>query len=354
MAGKGAVRKAATSLREGGTYAVTSNSLTAQVANARLTQPRRKYSGITKAGARGVLDRRTTEVLEKDLVRQYGSMSAASIKKQTRTVAAVRGETDQLIKAARQQLLAGKKTIEEVGLIFKQGSMAQSAAAAIAKARAVQEATGASDSQAAAFAMDMMMARQQHEWAQEDFENQQALADEQIATAQGEEARVNAQGVMLGVPSLASGVGNAVRTVANQNLAAGNEGGTWDAQAAFDVYLANSGVAANSPEALIARRAITNMKNGQNAGVATLDATKFIYAGAPGATGKDGWLKTSLGVASTGLQVETTSARASWLASHPEASYTAATAPGQYEGDGEASSLESVLQFESDVLNFLF
>jgi hypothetical protein len=339
----------ATKKSGGSTY--TANPLTAAVGNLRTqgTQrpgPRVPYNTPRTArrldtGGYAGMD---PPQVKKELKLRYGTGLGKSINKQMVTATASREQTLELVKAGRDQLTAGNKTIGEIATIFKQGQMAQAAAYGIAKARAVQEATGASDSQAAAFAMDMMKMEIQHQWAVEDQENAIAQAEAQATAVAGEQAGMAATGIANSVPSIVSMTTDAYRKTANSVLEKGQEGGSFTSAQVMDTLTASGGPAPGTTEYMIAERTVMNMKLGQNAPDATENALRFVYRGMPGF---DEWGAQAIDASLKGVTVAAQDARRSWLESHPDTSYamahsgTAPEAAGTPSGSGWAQGPSS-------------
>jgi hypothetical protein len=304
--------------RKGSPIAVTSNPMSAALANLRLQQPRRGANGaVTRGDARklstpGYAGMDPTQV-KKELTDDFGRALKGSVNKQMVTATAVRDETVAKVGAGRQQLKAGAKTIGDVASIFKRGEQAQAAAAALAKARAVQEATGASDSQTAAFAQQLMMAKMQHHW---DMQEAQA-ATVGAQDAAGEQAQFAATSLATQAPTTASIVANSYRDVMELATSEGKSPAMGDFMASFTEKTL---LGPESSEYALAMQMFTRMQANPDAGIAS--AFKGAMTASFGAYDPKGkWLPQAIDASMKNFQATTSEAYAQWLEDHPESAW---------------------------------
>lgn len=268
----------------------SANPLTAALSTARGTE-------------RSVRKRRSTTPFEKRLISQFGVELAPSVQLQTSTFRAAVAQGKAQRKAGAKQLKAGAQTISDVTSIFKQGASAQAAAAAVAKARAVQEATGASDEMAAAFAQDLMMMDLQQQNAMEMAQFNHDLAVDDAMKTGNAEQRGFVEGFTTDAPVIATTAAEMFRKA--REFA----GGDVSAISVSDLtaqYISEYG--ADQPSADLFTKTVANIKQGMNTTAALEAGMNSLYGQYSGQKWFDGAVTSA--VAST--QIKANEAYIAW------------------------------------------
>jgi hypothetical protein len=280
---------------QGNIAGVTVSPLRAAAENARRQAtrpgPKRGAIGNPRGAAKQVAN--TFEEMA-DLRGQFGAALTGQIQKSYMAAKQEAGEGVLVAKSQGQQYQTGKNTLKGVLSIFKSGEQAQAAAFAVAKAQQVQEQTNASDSQTAAFAQQLMMAKLQHQWAVQDWKRQNGL----VQGANGGDPAISSvinQGTDISV-----GVGDYVRSIATEP---GFEDMT--AKDMAEGYFGTSIYSPDSPEGQVITRMFVGIKQGKNAGEAFGDTMNSLYSGLPG---WDKWGDKALSQAQQGIQIATSQA----------------------------------------------
>jgi len=277
----------------GKTIAITTSGLRAALANQAVQKnggkPRRQ--GVTKRNVQRIVGNpvgaqnqiRITKGEMGDLAAKYGGALSASIKKQY-VVARKEGEEGVAVANSQaKQYARGKKTMAEVMGIYRSGQRSQAAAAAVAMSQQLQSQTNASDSQAAAFAADIMMAELQHDWAQEDAEASAALAwkYQKKALEYGQpDDRAAVQGILTTVPTTTTSVVDAMRGAIAAEGYEPKEGGNGFSNvnvSELSTQWANENGITDPNEIALFNRTAYNIKSGMGAMDATEAAVNQLF-----------------------------------------------------------------------------
>jgi hypothetical protein len=247
--------------------------------------PLKAALSTARNGERSARQRRGTTPFEKSLASQFGLELAPSIHLQASTFRAAVAQGQAQAQAGKQQLKAGAQTISDMTSIFKQSASQQAAAAAVAKARAVQQATGASDDATAQFAQSLMMAEldsQRRISEQKEMMKFQMNLEDKAASQAGRTSYAPAiAAISEQAPSLAVGVADGVRAAvaANDNAYEGLSIG----ETATSI-VQNLGFTGEEPEGALAFDMARNMLMGSRmtAGEAFKSALVKQYGQMPG------------------------------------------------------------------------
>jgi hypothetical protein len=273
--------------------------------------PLKAALSTARNGERSARQRRGTTPFEKSLASQFGLELAPSIHLQASTFRAAVAQGKAQTQAGKQQLAAGAQTISDMTSIFKQSASQQAAAAAVAKARAVQAATGASDDATAQFAQSLMMAQLDSERRiseQKEMMKFQMNLENKAAAQAGRTSYAPAiQAIGTQAPSLAVGVADAVR-VAIEGNGGTTEGLDIGSTAASIVQ--SIGYTGEEPEGALAFDMVRNMLMGgrMTAGDAFKGALMKQYGSMPG------FEKWGESIAESAIDSARVAVQARWLA----------------------------------------
>ena len=184
---------------------------------------------------------------------KFGGSLRGSIKKQFLPARAIAQQQSVILESGKDQLAKGVKTLADVQQIFKSGMAAQTMAAAAAKARAVQEATGASDSQTAAFAMELAKMKYAAQLQSQSAAKAAAQAQAQADAANGTALQASLQTLQSTAPVTATAASEAVnqaRSLVDGDMSQLN---VVDVQTDF---FQKSGIDPASPEGMFAANVI--------------------------------------------------------------------------------------------------
>lgn len=243
-----------------GLFGFTPNQMRAQIANLGATP-----TGATKRVAAD----------QSAAIAKYGSALSPSIRKQFVVARAAQQQDAVAVLAGKEQIAAGEKTLGDIATIFKGGAAAQAAAYARQSALDMQQQSGASDAQTAAFMQQIFMAKQAHQWAVQDAAKAQAAA----LGAAADQTKGIVAGVMSSAGTITSGIQTAYMTAKDTTEA----GVAPTANEIFTTWFAGSTYAEGSQEALFARQLANQVANngGDIVGAveAAIPATFGGYAG---------------------------------------------------------------------------
>jgi hypothetical protein len=299
---------------KGNPYQVTTSGLRAALGNvaaqagAGKARPKlrnvQRVVGNPTGAARQV---RITRNEMRDLTATFGTGLAASIRKQYTLARAGAEEGVKVAGSQATQYATGKKTAADTLKIFAAGKHQQAAAAALAMSQQLQSQTNASDSQAAAFAADIMMAEIAQENALEMAQFQHDLA---VGDAAGDpQNRGFVEGITADVPTITTTAAEMFRTARDD---AGGDVTQVSVTQLAQQYASEYG--ADQPSIDLFTKVAANIKQGMNAGPAMEAAMQSLY----GQNAGKGWYDNAVKSAVNTTRAATAEAYKAYKVENPD------------------------------------